>query len=99
MTAMQDTYWMGGRVCRVEEGEVPPDGAIELAIFSYGNQVVDNIDTHLFPMRLQVVEEGDGDYLWWFAEAFDVDDPDARVLKRAVMRDYIRRAYSIEYAV
>lgn len=95
MTAMAETYLLGSRICQVQDDV--PDEAIRLALLDYGTEVVEQLGTHLFPPYLQVVETEDGPYLYWLAEAFDPDEPEARILKRHNLRAYIAEVEGREF--
>lgn len=98
MAAMEDhdLYWTGTYVCQIPEGG-PSDEAVRLALYTYGNQVVETLGTHFFPVYLQVVEREDGTWLAWFCQAFDPLEPEASVMKRAVLREYVRLGEEARY--
>lgn len=90
MAPMADLTLIGSNLMPMNEDDLN-DEALRLALMDYADTVTGLIDTHIWPPYLQLVEdEDDGTtYLWWLAYSFEADQPDARVLKRAVLRDYI----------
>jgi hypothetical protein len=88
MAGMEELTLVGERIARVPDDGVN-DALVELALLHYGTEVADRRGTHYFPPYLQIIEESDGDYLWWVTEAFEADEPDAGVLYRHKIRGYI----------
>lgn len=90
MTYDDTGYWIGQCVVEGVDADNPHESAIDLALILYGQAVVERT-AHIHPPYLQVVD----DDLWWFAEAHDLDEPEASVFKASVLREYVRQGVEV----